>query len=680
VHLEEITSAIDAAVSGDRLLADVEAIQTLDRHFTFPKFMESARLVASGLTEAGLESEVLEQPADGVSRMGDWTMPMAWDCREAVLEVVAPAASAGVLCRRSEDPNAVVMWSAPTGAGGVTAEVVGPVRMRLEGGRPQMVIRADGGERPVAEGELRGKVAFALDDPRRLKRRLVEAGAAGVITCFSHAAAYLPHNRFWVNGWSDDNGGWAFTAKDTPMWGFVLTPVQGEEFAELVAGGGVKVRATVDSRLYEGVLPAATGLLRGETADEILTLGHQFEIGADDSASGCAVMLEAARVLSRLVAAGRLPRPHRSLRWLFMSECYGSMAYVLMDPAAARRTVAGLNLDCVGGDQRRTQMPMPVSLTPGANPSVADTLILRLCRGYLAERDPYFSWFTTDFTPCDSSIGDPAINIPVVYLGGKDRFWHTTADTVDKIDPEAISRVTVLAASYAYALAAAGSPEAEWLAEEAAADGRARLAAVAAEFAEKLRRAEPGARGKVLGLASERMGYHRDVAAQRVRSAQNLAARTERREFRAALRPMVAGLKKQAKLEEAYLAKLAARLARDDDLPVPEAEAPARPAWWTEACDLVPVRRVVGALTFDEVPTAERNGQPSPRWSGELVNVLFRCDGRRTLAEAWLLGTLDSGGERYARDLDFVAYFKFLERQGLVELKSARKRVVPPEG
>ncbi len=678
VRLEEVTKLIDAEISSESLMANVEAIQSFDRHFTYPKFMESARLVVGKLAECGLDSRMLEQPADGTSRMGDWTMPLAWDCREAVLELTAPESVAGkVLCRRSEDPNAIGMWSAPTPPEGVTAELVGPLGIRQDQktGKLERVIGIAGSERSIGADELRGKIVFTTDDPRSSKRYLLRAGAAGVVTSYSPAGDALPHNRFWINGWSDDSGGWAFTAADTPMWCFVLTPAQGEELTALLAAGALSARATVESRLYEGILPAATGLLKGETDEEILTLGHQFEIGADDSASGCAVMIEAARVLSKLIADRKLPVPTRSLRWLFMSECYGSMAYAMMNPRLVRRTVAGMNLDCVGGDQRRVQMPLPVSLTPAANPSVADTLIRRLCGGYLWKRDPFFSWYTAPFTPCDSSIGDPMIGIPVVYLGGKDRFWHTTADTIDKIAPEAISRVATLAASYAYFLAAAGSPEAEWLAEETASDGRRRLARIGASCVRRLREADPEEHGRILGVASEQLAYHRDVAAERVRSAQKFAARTERREFRQGLRPMVTSIKKQAKLEEAHLARAARRLAEESERAAPQPVAQERPEWWSEAEEIIPVRKVTGVLTHEAIPRKKRVGFASPRWSAQLANVLFRCDGKRTLAEACRLGGLDSGaGDNGSQGYNFLAWFKLLEEYDMVRLRPVKKR------
>jgi len=674
VHLDELASLIDAEISTGELLADIEAIQSLDRFFTFPKFMESARLVVRKLTDWGLESRVLEQPADGISKMGDWTMPLAWDCREASLELVAPEAVKGqVLCRRSLDPNSLVMWSAPTGPEGLTAELAGPLLAEYDPAAGETSYRMGGpdGPRPVREHELAGKIVFTESNPRGLKTYLARERAAGVVSSYMPANQDLPENRFWVNGWADDPAGWAYTALDAPMWGFVLTPKQGQEVEALLAAGPVKARALIDSRIYEGVLPASTGVLRGRSGEEILILGHQFEIGADDSASGCAVMLEAARVLAKLISGGQLAEPRRSVRFLFMSECYGSIAYAAMNPGLVRRTLAGMNLDCVGGDQRRTDMPLPVSLSPAANPSVADTLILRLCAGYLRKRDPFFVWFPTRFTPCDSTIGDPLIGVPVVYLGGKDRFWHTTADTIDKIDPQATARVTALVAAYAYYLAAAGSEEAEWLAEESAAEARRELAALAAAAAAELRAAPAAGRAGALGRAAERLAHCRDAAIARVKSAQKFAAHAERREFRAALRPMVSQVKKQAKLEADHLRRLSARLAAEAGDDRPEPAPPERPEWWAQAERLVPVRKVPGTITFDGIPFEQREGHASPRWSTWLTNVLFRCDGRRTLAEAVRLGSLDTGSDK--EGVEPVRLFRFLERHGLVELRPVRK-------
>ena len=60
----------------------------------------------------------------------------------------------------------------------------------------------------------------------------------------------------------------------------------------------------------------------------MLTLGHTSEQGAEDNATGVAATVEALATLKRLIAAGKLPRPKRTIRILSMGEMYGSMHYV----------------------------------------------------------------------------------------------------------------------------------------------------------------------------------------------------------------------------------------------------------------------------------------------------------------------------------------------------------------
>ena len=89
----------------------------------------------------------------------------------------------------------------------------------------------------------------------------------------------------------------------------------------------MKVRANVDSRYYAGVYPYVTGVIRGTdgpNAEEVLSLGHLYEQGAHDNATGVASIIGAAETLNRLIKAGRLPRPKRTIRVLGMGECYGT--------------------------------------------------------------------------------------------------------------------------------------------------------------------------------------------------------------------------------------------------------------------------------------------------------------------------------------------------------------------
>src|SRR5437868_2370347 len=50
-----------------------------DRYFTFPRFHQTAEYLKDWMLKAGLSGvELVETPADGVSQVGYWTMPLAW--------------------------------------------------------------------------------------------------------------------------------------------------------------------------------------------------------------------------------------------------------------------------------------------------------------------------------------------------------------------------------------------------------------------------------------------------------------------------------------------------------------------------------------------------------------------------------------------------------------------------
>ena len=111
----------------EQAVRDVNAIWETDRWFTFPKFEETAKNVASIMRRAGLEDvEIGSPPADGVTQAGFWTMPLAWDVKAATLEIVEPAVppEQRVLADYQKVPASICMWSGPTPPGGVVTEVV----------------------------------------------------------------------------------------------------------------------------------------------------------------------------------------------------------------------------------------------------------------------------------------------------------------------------------------------------------------------------------------------------------------------------------------------------------------------------------------------------------------------------------------------------------------------------
>ena len=248
--------------------------------------------------------------------MGEWRMPLAWDCEFARAEIVSPEELAGRVIADTDRVRAhVAMWSGPTPEGGLTAP---------------LVYVKDANKAEAYEGlDVRGRIVLTDVEARQAKMQAVEHGAAAVISHWTRYSGTNAEAVQWVNGWSDDPGGWAFHEGDTPLPALSISLSQGRELIGLLEKHGeIRLKLEIKSRYYEGALPLATFVLPGtEEREEVLVLGHGQEQGANDNASGVAAIMTALRVLKELIDEGKLARPRRSIRGLVVSECYGTYAF-----------------------------------------------------------------------------------------------------------------------------------------------------------------------------------------------------------------------------------------------------------------------------------------------------------------------------------------------------------------
>src|SRR4029434_9607004 len=88
--------------------------------------------------------------------------------------------------------------------------------------------------------------------------------------------------------------------------------------------------------------------------------------GANDNASGCAAILEIARTLNTLMGSKTIPRPSRTIRFVWPSEMTGTIAYLTKYPEIAGRIRAAIHLDMVGGDPFITKSILHVTRSPWA--------------------------------------------------------------------------------------------------------------------------------------------------------------------------------------------------------------------------------------------------------------------------------------------------------------------------
>jgi len=270
---------------------------------------------------------------------------------------------------------------------------------------------------------------------------------------------------------------------DRVTFGFNLTNRQGKKLRDLLLEGKkVVLKGTVSGTGLEPYfIDVVVAKIRGsEHPDEELVfsahLDHPKE-SANDNASGSAAILDIARALKRLIESGKLPRPKRTLRFLWVPEWNGTMAYVnahpeLAGPALGGKFLANLNLDMVGEHLELLHSQLIVTQTPDSLPSALNDLVadvtamvaqmnIRTLRGSLSA----LNYQVTPYIGGSDHMMFIDRKIPGIMLShSPDYTHHTSEDTPDKVDPVELERSEIIAAGALWYLANLDPAQAlEWV-------------------------------------------------------------------------------------------------------------------------------------------------------------------------------------------------------------------------
>ena len=184
--------------------------------------------------------------------------------------------------------------------------------------------------------------------------------------------------------------------------------------------------------IEQGILANVIGMITGTGTDTVIIGAHRDHFGrpggvlfpgADDNASGTAVILEVARVLRKVDA-----RPKRTILFISFSgeerDMLGSHLYTSQPVVPLTSTKAMINIDHAGvGNGRLT-----VGIT-GIDKSVASEA--GLSAGVKEKLDLYGFFPGGDHVPFKEA-GVPTVT---VVSGGVHPHFHQPSDTADTIDP-----------------------------------------------------------------------------------------------------------------------------------------------------------------------------------------------------------------------------------------------------
>jgi len=476
-------------LSGSGAKSYVAGLTKFHRIQGSPMMRQAADHVKNELEAIGVDEVSLEEwPADGKRKYWAYTSVIGWSVRSAELRMVEPRRD--VLARFSEVPQSLHTHSASTPKGGVTAELVD--------------VGKGVSDNDYVKKNVRGKIVLATGKARLVQHQsVIKRGALGVVT--DSLAYEFPGVResMDVPDAHSYQGIWP-NAKDASKigFGFSLSKRQGNELRKYLHGRKkVMLHAEVDARLSPGKYAIVTARIRGSENpdDEIFLVSHLChpKPGANDNASGSGLLIEIARTMTSLIESGKIKRPKRSIRFLWVPETVGTVVYLSEHPEMHDRFKAGVNLDMVGEDQELCKSTLSMDSTPDSLPSYLNDFVYTMIARANTEYDSNiklgiasnYRYGRTAFTGGsdhaefnESTVGAPCVSL----TQWPDRFYHTSMDTLDKVSEDSLRRVGWAAAMSVLTLADADTHTLHRIASLTCSEGIKRISEAVAEASAEL--------------------------------------------------------------------------------------------------------------------------------------------------------------------------------------------------
>jgi aminopeptidase YwaD len=462
--------ALAAELSGTAARHTVQDLTLYHRMRGSRGFKAAAEHIAERARSYGLGVEVISFPADGKVFYGTQRSRPAWDADFAELweQRQEAAGSPGWV-----DGERIASWEArpivlaEDSAGGEAAA--------------DLVDVGDGtAEKDYQGKDVRGNLVLAAAQPGAVAALAAgRFGAAGIVSYAQNQVTA------W---WREDENlvRWGHLATFPPprTFAFMVSLKQARAWQQRLAGGGtVHLRARVAAGQHPGSYDVVTAVISGSDPDPAVAgeeivlschLDHQRP-GANDNASGCAAILEAARTLGKLIHEGKLAPPRRTLRFVWPPEVEGTIALLNGRPEIAARARAVIHMDMVGGDAASTGAVFHVTRSPRSLPSFVNDVGEAFGRFVNAQSDAFAATGSAiyplvdpegtkralqaeavDFTPgSDHEVwSEGSFRVPAIYLNDwPDRYIHTHADALANIDATKLLRAAFIGAASAYYLA-----------------------------------------------------------------------------------------------------------------------------------------------------------------------------------------------------------------------------------
>lgn len=457
--INDTIKKIKENISGERAYRNVEGITRYHRIQASQGYRDAANYCLDLLSNGNVDASLFTFPADEKTKY--WTQKtfQEWNCKNAVLTLITPENQ--LLADYQADNLSIVQRS-------IFCDFMET---------PREVVRIEPGTKEEHGEDLEGKIIFISEDPNSYLDWIASKKVFGVITDYMSDVFVRQRNDIY-DGKIFLSFSWMNGDTDKKTFAFILTPRLGDKLRKVCLSMDEKykkgdsrerypkVRGYIDSEFKDGTMEDVTAVIPGDTKEEILLLAHlcHAKACANDNASGCGGAIEIMKTLHNLIENGELPRPKRSIRMLLVPEVVGTYAYLASHEEDLSLIRAGIDIDMIGRKQEGECGMVGIMGVPDSTPSFVQDLA-----AYVVEENSRdLATFNIDeyVTPVHTQIlnyvggsdhyilCDPSVGIPCpIMMQWLDNNYHSSADTIDQLDPKVLKKNCSIAASYVYTLA-----------------------------------------------------------------------------------------------------------------------------------------------------------------------------------------------------------------------------------
>lgn len=242
------------------------------------------------------------------------------------------------------------------------------------------VVDVGAGTKPedYSSRSVEGKIVLASGNVSAVTRMAIwEHKAVGILDYRTEDAIDHPDlmSSLQLAPWKGPHG-------EEPGFAFSLSYRQGMDLkSRIAAGEHVVVHAEVDAETRAGAYPEVLGAIPGTepSLPVVIVYAHDNsrDTGGANNLTGVGCTLEIARMLSGLISSGKLPRPRRTIRFMWGPEHYGTLNHFHDHPEDLARVLAEINIDMIGynQDQNGAAAVLHLYRSPFSNPSFIDDVV-----------------------------------------------------------------------------------------------------------------------------------------------------------------------------------------------------------------------------------------------------------------------------------------------------------------